>query len=191
MNPGTGPTVVRVAGLACGEAVSGTGFLTAGSETGLVLTNAHVVAGAEELSVSGPFGVTRTAKVAAFDPRADLALLAVAGHPTGWEAAEFGDAAGGDVGSVADSSYEVRRRIRANIADIYGEEVGVRLSLEIAADIAEGDSGSPLVASDGSVVGMVYAASRGKDGTAYAIRGPEIERFLAAPDSAGLDGECR
>jgi S1-C subfamily serine protease len=158
----------------------------------VIVTNAHVVAGASELSVIDSAGITRAAIVTGFDPSADLAALKVMGAPVSSRAAQFADAEAGDRGSVAGSSYEVKRRIRAKIGDIYGEQEVVRPSLELAAEISDGDSGAPLINDQGVVVGVIYANSRGKAATAYAIRAPEVEEFLAGVSGAPVEpGDCR
>ena len=184
----SGPEVVRIGGSACGRYLLGTGFVV----DDLVVTNAHVVAGASELTVTRRFGSERQAVVVAFDPAADLAALKFEDGKARSQAVRFADVDAGDTGSVMAQEFEVRRRIRAHIGDIYGDQAVIRPSLEIAADITDGDSGAPLVTDDGAVVGVVYANSRGKERTAYAIRSPEIEAFLGGVGVAHPPGgPCR
>ena len=70
-------SVVRVTGVACGFGVAGSGWVAG---PGLVVTNAHVVAGEEEtqVQVAGE-GPELDATVVAFDPKNDVAALAVPG----------------------------------------------------------------------------------------------------------------
>ena len=62
----------------------------------------------------------------------------------------------------------LRRRINARLVDQPGRPR--RPSFELAADIVSGDSGAPVVDSDGEIVGVVYARSTRRGGTAYAVR---------------------
>ena len=62
----------------------------------------------------------------------------------------------------------LRRRINARLVDQPGKPR--RPSFELAADIVSGDSGAPVVDSDGEIVGVVYARSTRRGGTAYAVR---------------------
>lgn len=182
------PTIVDVGGSACGQAVLGTGFVSGD----VVVTNAHVVAGATDLVVTDSFGAERPAVVVGFDPEADLAALLPASRVPSPTRTGFGDADSGDRGNIGDTGYAVRRRIRAHIGDIYGETEVLRPSLELQAVIVDGDSGAPLTASDGAVVGVVYARSRSNPNTAYAIRAAEVERFLTELSSSSTTaGPCR
>jgi len=73
------PSVARVSGSACSQALYGSAVAVA---DGVYLTNAHVVAGAEpDLQLRIPGSDTVTASVVGFDPDRDLALLKV---PTGY-----------------------------------------------------------------------------------------------------------
>lgn len=193
----TPPETVRIEGLACGSALIGTGFLV----DDVVVTNAHVVAGASELAVVDEAGNESAAVVVAFDPAADLAALRTSGDDAALRtsgddgesrAVTFAEADPGDRGFVAGQTFEVKRRVRAHISDIYGDQQVVRLSLEIEADIARGDSGAPLVDAEGAVVGVIYASSRGKENTAYAIRSLEVQDFVASvSDAPPTGGRCR
>jgi S1-C subfamily serine protease len=69
-------SVVRVTGIACGLGVEGSGWV---ASRGLVVTNAHVVAGIREPRVDTPGGRAFTATVVSFDVKNDLAVLRVRG----------------------------------------------------------------------------------------------------------------
>ena len=186
--PPSGPEIVHIEGLACGQAIAGTGFVAGG----VVVTNAHVVAGASELTVIDETGDASPAVIVAFDPTHDLAALRTDSGMVVSRSVRFADAAAGGTGSAAEQTYEVRRRVRAHIADIYGEGKVVRPSLEIEAEIVPGDSGAPLVDGNGAVVGVVYASSRGKPATAYAIRPTAVEEFLEGlAEAPSVGGPCR
>ena len=69
-----GRSVVRVLGTACGLGIEGSGWVAA---PGLVVTNAHVVAGEEDTSVTTRGGESIPAEVAVYDPANDLAVLRI------------------------------------------------------------------------------------------------------------------
>ena len=71
-------SVVRVQGVApsCARTITGSGFVFA---PGVVVTNAHVVAGVEEPRVLAQDGTELAAQVMSFDPEADIAVLRVPG----------------------------------------------------------------------------------------------------------------
>ena len=69
-------SVVRVTGIACGLGVEGSGWIV---RPGVVVTNAHVVAGIDRPIVDRRDGPGRTASVVAFDERNDVAVLRVPG----------------------------------------------------------------------------------------------------------------
>ena len=164
---------VVVSGDSCGPGLeTGSGALVA---PGLVLTSAHVVAGA------GAFDVVRDGRsmagtVVGFDPEMDLAYLSVdglGGEPltVGSEHVEDGDAGVAYVvrdGVVAEVPATIVRRVDIRTEDVYGQGETVRPSFELAADIRTGDSGAAVVV-DGTVVGVVWARSRQAIGRAWAI----------------------
>jgi S1-C subfamily serine protease len=183
--------VVGVRSVACGEPVRGVGVVVGDDR---VLTNAHVVAGADEIEIGG-----RDGRLVSFDPNRDLALVAVA--DLGRPAVGLGTVDAGDEGTLVavDAGaktvrhrFEVRRRIRAIGADIYRADGADRRALEVEMEFAPGWSGSGLFDERGRLVGLAFAESRGRRGVAYAVAASEIEGFLA---SAGDDevgpGPCR
>ncbi len=186
-------SVVRVESGACERIQDGTGFAVG---TELVLTNAHVVAGAGRVEVSaGDGGDDLVATVVAFDPARDLALLTVPGLPGG--GLPLREAAEGEVGGVfghpAGGPLEVSpARVDAIVAatgrDLYGRDATRREVLFLAAELAPGDSGGPLVAPGGEVIGIAFAVSPDEPQESYAISAPEIRAFLADSD-AGTPAE--
>ena len=161
-------------------------------EPGLVLTSAHVVKGADEITVTNG-DHSATATVVAFDPEMDLAYLAVAPFAAPVELAGRADrdavrgAAGTAYvfrdGEVVALPVVVRRPIRIHTEDIYIEGDTYRAGLELDAEIRSGDSGGPVLV-DGEVVGVVWARSSKFDRRAYAIdpvgSGELVRRQLAA-----------
>ena len=186
---------VKVRGPACYRIQTGTGFV-AGPE--LVLTNAHVVAGMAEPSVERDDGTDLAADVVLFDPDTDVALLRVPGLAR--EPLAVSDAAVGDTGGVFGhplgqplrvAPFSIERAVRATGTDIYDADTVTRDVLVLAATLAQGDSGAPLVAPSGEVVGMAFAIAPDRDGVAYALPGQRLTEVLAAPVAAGTStGAC-
>ena len=179
--PAAAPAVVDVSvAHAIGPADVATG-VSAGS--GRVLTVAHVLAGGRPVRVRCA-GRWRHARVVAVDRRDDLAVLAVAG-PAGPRAA-FATGAGAGAarvmvrrrGRTRALAAAVRRSVRATVEG--GTPPGYRRpALELAAAVAPGDSGAPVVARDGRVVGIVFARGlRAGPAIAYAVDGAVARALL-------------
>lgn len=188
-------STVRVEGPACGRLQEGSGFVVA---PGVVVTNAHVVAGEDETALVLVDGQRVDAVVVAFDPDRDLAVLAAPGLqaaplPVGsigadQQGAVFGYPGGGPLQL---SPFAVSEETAAIGRDLYDEEDTRRSVLVLAADLAPGDSGAALVDPTGSVVGVAFAISPDLQNTAYALAVSELEAVLAAPRSTTTDtGPC-
>ncbi len=169
----TGGTA-RVVTLACTTQVTGTAELIAPN---YLVTNAHVVAGAESINVElGSEEVA--AKAVAFDPELDVAVLyapgfkgtvlrfAAATPDRGVVGAAIGYPGGGPMvvipAGVA-GSYPATGR------DIYNRAVIDRTIIELRAAIQPGDSGGPLILPDGTIGGLVFAESREVASVGYAL----------------------
>jgi S1-C subfamily serine protease len=162
-------------------------------EDGLLLTVAHAIAGAEEdLKVISLDGTERPARVVAFDPERDLALLEVDGFHEPIEMAAPEMEAGGTIAAVGSDlaiegiPYRILRLVTARSGDIYNEGEVLRQALEIEARVSPGYSGAPLLDRDGAMVGLLFAGSQGVEDSAWALQMSEIEEFL---ESAGRSGE--
>lgn len=194
VDAGTASTV-KIEVVGCGTSYVGSGWVV---RRDLVVTNAHVVAGAEQLTVRRPDGSRAEGTVVTFDDDRDLALVGVPGLglpalPTadttpGRPAATFGHPRGQEQLRVAPA--RVDRAISATGRDIYGQDETRRSILVLAASLARGDSGSAVLDADGAVVGTVFAISPSNRDTAYALATSELREVLAAPRSAGDAGRC-
>lgn len=180
--------IVRVTGSAaeCSATVSGSGFVFAPN---YVLTNAHVVAGVDEPTVqvrnSEPMV---SARVVAFDPKLDAAVLYApdlqapslgfaTGAPESGDPAVVGGFPGG--GRFAAQPVRIRAQVTARGEDIYGEAGVAREVYSFRGDIAPGDSGAPLLALDGTVLGMVFGAGLQDESTGYAITGAQLAGIVS------------
>ncbi|MFN8038109.1 MAG: MarP family serine protease [Acidimicrobiales bacterium] len=188
-------SVVKVEGIACSRVQDGTGFVVA---DGLVVTNAHVVAGERKTELERDDGTRVTAEVVAFDPARDLAVLRARGldrpalpigtSATGQRGGVFGHP-GGEPLRIA--PFEVARQIRALGRDIYGTARTEREVLELSANLRPGDSGSALVDPSGTVVGVAFAIAPDRPDVAYALSTDELRTVLAQPRSGVVStGDC-
>ncbi len=189
------PSIVKVQGVACRRIQEGSGFVVA---PGLVVTNAHVVAGEPESVLQRSDGSEVRATVVAFDPNRDLAVLAApdldrpplarGDAEVGATGAVFGHPGGGPLRAAP---FEVGRRVRATGTDIYDQNRVEREVLILSSALAPGDSGGALVAPDGSVVGVAFAIAPDRAGVAYALAMEELEAVLASDLSQPVDtGPC-
>ncbi|MET0740800.1 MAG: MarP family serine protease [Candidatus Nanopelagicales bacterium] len=175
-------SLVKVVGIAedCRQRLEGSGFVYA---TQRVMTNAHVVAGVErpQVQVAGT-GKALDARVIVFDPGRDVAVLAVPDLAA--PALSFGPPArrGADVivagfpndGPLTFGAARVRSVLQAEGEDIYGRSGVTREVYSLRANVQPGNSGGPLLAPDGSVLGVVFAASVDDPETGYALTAAEV-----------------
>ena len=186
---------VRVTARGCGARSDGSGVTIAG---GLVLTNAHVVAGSERVEVRRPDGAVRPGRVVAFDPKRDLALMEVADleqRPLPLGLASPGDevAVIGYPGGQPDprvAAVRIQQRRTAIGKDIHQRAETEREVLFLSAALRQGDSGAPVVDHEGQVVGLVFAVSPDRPSSAYALDRTEIDAILVAPRVTGATGQC-
>ncbi|HKR50325.1 MAG TPA: MarP family serine protease [Pseudonocardiaceae bacterium] len=189
------PSVLKVRARAesCSRALEGTGFVVAPER---VITNAHVVAGTERVSVEIPLGngkVTRLdATVVSYDPSTDVAVLRVpglkapvlqlAGKPagTGLNALVLGYPLDGPYTA---SAARVRDRIRLRGPDIYNAATVVRNVYTVRAVVRSGNSGGPLLDGSGQVLGLVFGAAVDDEETGFVLTEEEIADDIAAASS--------
>ncbi|PVZ10024.1 MarP family serine protease [Actinomycetospora cinnamomea] len=195
------PSTVMVRGVGCGGRIgTGSGFVT---RPGVVVTNAHVVAGFERLTVQDTDG-THPAVAIGVDPDLDLAVLAVPdteAPPIAWADTALSRGTEGAVlgfpGGRTDLVVEpatVRTRIDAVGRDIYGEDQVRREVLVLASSVERGNSGGPFVTADGRVGGVVFAGDAAGGDTAYALTPDEVRPVVedaVARDEEAPVGACR
>lgn len=175
-------SAVRLSSTACGRIQSGSGFVVAPN---LVVTNAHVVAAADEVELETATGDTASGAVVAFDPEKDLALVAAAMDQPALPVAEpsVGDRGlvlgfpGG--GPFEPSPFEVGQQMTATGFDIYDRQLVRRDLLALASSLEPGDSGSAVLRDDGSVIGVAVAIAPDRAGVAYALDADELQGLLA------------
>lgn len=189
------PSTVKVQGVACRRIQEGSGFVVG---PGLVVTNAHVVAGEDETVVQRSDGSEVRASVVAFDPNRDLAILSAgdldrAALPRGdidegGVGAVFGHPGGGPLRAAP---FQVGDAVSATGTDIYDRNRTEREVLILSSALRPGDSGSALVDPSGAVVGVAFAIAPDRPGVAYALAIEELEAVLASDLSRPVDtGPC-
>ena len=152
----------------------GSGFIV--SSDGYVMTNAHVVEGADEVVVTLPDKEKREfkARIVGFDKRTDVAVVKIEG--TGFPAVKIGDVNRLRVGEwvmAIGSPFGLDNTVTAGIVSAKQRDTGDYLPF-IQTDVAinPGNSGGPLINMRGEVVGInsqIYSRSGGFMGISFAI----------------------
>lgn len=191
-------STVKVEAPACSRLQDGSGAVIG---DGLIVTNAHVVAGSKNPTVfRHPDGAELDATVVAFDSDRDVAILsvpdidrpvlplgdgsfsvegvgAVFGHPYG--------------GSLDLSPFKVGEDTTARGFDIYDQHRTTRHILVMSSELAPGDSGGALVDSNGIVQGVAFAIAPDQPNVAYALALDEITPVLASAGTEAVStGPC-
>ncbi len=173
-------STVKVEGVAGTQGREGSGFVYAPEH---VMTNAHVVAGIDDPTVRvGGVGPTHEARVVLFDPAKDVAVLYVPDLSA--PALRFDDdAERGDAAVVAgypqDGDLDLRaatvaNRIRATGQNIYNDANVTREIYSVRSTVRPGNSGGPLLTTDGRVYGVVFARSTSDARTGYVLTADEV-----------------
>ena len=198
---GAHDSVVRVIGTACGLGVEGSGWVAA---PGVIVTNAHVVAGESDTAVQiRGNGANLPAQPLLFDPHDDIAVLRVPGlhepvlptranPPSATSVAILGYPEDGPFrarpGRIGETSSVITE-------DAYGNGPVTRSITALRGLVQPGNSGGPLVDAQGRVLATVFAAITG--GAAYrggfAIPNSVVTRELhdaLARDRVVGTGQC-
>jgi S1-C subfamily serine protease len=175
----------------CGSGVEGTGFLYAPNK---LMTNAHVVAGVTEPQVQvGKKSVQGT--VVYYNPDVDVAVLDVPGldgpairFDLGGQESQQGAVLGFPQDGPFDAQpVRIRSDQRLRSPDIYGNGTVTRHVFSLRGLIRPGNSGGPVVSTQGRVLGVVFAASVSDQDTGYALTADQVARAAAL----GLEAEDR
>lgn len=163
----------------CNRSVEGTGFVIS---PGHVLTNAHVVAGVRRPVVYPAGGGPLPARVVLYDPDTDVAVLAVPGlsaPPMPFAGVASAGGSGVVAGYPEDGPFRavaarVRDRQQVRGPNIYQRRTVTREVYALRAQVLPGNSGGPLLAPDGRVYGVVFAASTDTADTGYALTAAQV-----------------
>ncbi|MFF7555551.1 MarP family serine protease [Streptomyces olivaceus] len=185
-------STVKVEGVAGTQGREGSGFVYAPQR---VMTNAHVVAGIDDPTVRvGGVGPAYEARVVLFDPGTDVAVLYVPDLDA--PVLRFDeDAARGDAAVVAgypqDGDLDLRaatvaQRVQARGQNIYHDENVTREIYSVRSTVRPGNSGGPLLTTDGRVFGVVFARSTSDASTGYVLTAAEVaDAARQAADATG------
>jgi S1-C subfamily serine protease len=188
-------STVKVTGEACRRIQEGSGFV---AMPGLVVTNAHVVAGERAPRVEPFEGKSLPATVVLFDANRDLALLRVPG--LGEQPLPVAKAKEGETGAVyghpgggplRPAPAKISQELIAVGRDIYDRNDTRRSIFVLASNLRPGDSGAALVNKTGQVVGVAFAIAPDEPNTAYALNSTELNEVLDMPRNGAVDtGDC-
>jgi S1-C subfamily serine protease len=189
-----GDSVVRVLGTACGLGVEGSGWVVG---PGLVVTNAHVVAGEDDTTVTTRGGASIEATPVHYDPENDLALLRieaalpalplVAEPQTGTVAAVLGYPENGPFAVAPARLGETRETISE---DAYGRGPVMRPILSLRGAVRSGNSGGPVVDARGRALGTVFAATTSGSPGGFAIPNELVEAAMRGSALPVDTGPC-
>jgi S1-C subfamily serine protease len=189
-------SIVRVTGTACGLGVEGSGWLAA---RGLVVTNAHVVAGQDDTEVNtSEDNTSHEATVVHYDPVNDLALLRVDGLDG--DALDLApEVEGGTPGAVLGFPENGPFRITparvgttssAVTEDAYGHGPVTRRLTAMRGEIRSGNSGGPLIDGDGRVMATVFASTTSGRPGGYGVPNEVLEEALDDASGSTDTGPC-
>ena len=193
-------SVIKVLGTApsCSRRIEGSGFVYADER---VMTNAHVVAGTRNVQVETT-NDKLDGKVVVYDPERDLAVIYVPGLRAPvipFVKKQAGTGANAVVlGFPLDGPYDAQSaRVRevCNITgpDIYDSGDVTREIYTIFAKVRSGNSGGPLVAPNGDVLGVIFAAAADDQTVGFALTAAEAAGTarLGAERTRGVKtGDC-
>ncbi|EGD55076.1 MarP family serine protease [Gordonia neofelifaecis] len=186
------PSVIKITGVAhsCGQALEGSGFVVSPER---VMTNAHVVAGTDTVSVQTSNGRELDATVVWFNSRNDIAVLDVPGlrapalkfasnqAQTGDDAIALGYP---ENGPFTVTPLRVRNTVELNGPDIYQSARPVQRQVyTVRGNIRSGNSGGPMITPDGEVLGVVFGAAEDPtEDTGFVLTAAQVQSDLAASE---------
>ena len=189
-------SVVKILGTACGLGVEGSGWV---ADDGIVVTNAHVVAGQDDTRVLlRGRGQGLEATAIAFDSRNDIAVLRVEGLDA--PALPLADSprpgtSAAILGFPLNGPYDVRAgrlgQTRTSVTqDAYGRGPVQRRLASLRGVVRSGNSGGPMVDGRGRVVTTIFAATTSGERGGFGVPNAITERTLAGAREPVDTGPC-
>jgi putative serine protease PepD len=161
------------------ESAEGTGFVY--DTKGDIVTNDHVISGADSVKVTFPSGKSYTATVVGSDPSTDIAVLHVdapASALTVLSLADSSDVSVGDGVVAIGNPFGLDNSVTSGIVSAIGREISapngtpIPGAIQTDAAINHGNSGGPLLDLRGKVIGItsqIQSESGGNEGVGFAI----------------------
>jgi putative serine protease PepD len=171
------------------QQAQGSGFVY--DEQGHIVTNQHVVDGAESISVLFPNGQRYDATLVGSDASTDLAVIKVDAPASALEPLELADSSQLEVGEgvvAIGSPFGLEDTVTAGIVSALDRQMEalngftINNSIQTDAAINHGNSGGPLLDLDGRVVGVnaqIRSESGGSDGIGFAIPSNTVESVVS------------
>jgi putative serine protease PepD len=172
------------------QRAQGSGFVV--DAGGDIVTNEHVVAGAESISVRFWNGKTYTAKVVDSDTSRDLALIKVDAPSSQLHPLSLGDSSTVQVGDAVvaiGSPFGLNETVTSGIVSAVHRRITatndatIQNAIQTDAAINHGNSGGPLLNADGQVIGVnaqIEGDSGGNDGVGFAIASSDVQQLLSS-----------
>jgi hypothetical protein len=193
-----GGSVVRVLGTACGLGVQGSGWV---AREGVVVTNAHVVAGQDDTTVQvRGEGPRRDADAIWFDARNDVAVLRVSGigdvQPLAQHVNARPGASAAILGFPENGPFDVRagrlgQTVTVISQDAYGRGPIRRRVTGLRGLVRSGNSGGPMVDSRGRVVTTIFASTaRSGSRSGFGVPDSVVAQALAGAGDRVDTGPC-
>lgn len=172
------------------RAALGSGFII--SSDGIIVTNNHVVDGANTIKVTLDDGRSFDGKVLGTDPRTDIAVVKV--DATGLPTVQWGNSDNVEVGDkvvAIGNPFGVGPTVTAGIVSARGRDLHngpYDDFLQVDAAINHGNSGGALISTDGKVIGItsaIYSPNNGSVGVGFAIPSSMAQQIVADLEKDG------
>lgn len=188
---------VRAEAHSCDRGIEGSAFVYASQH---LMTNAHVVAGADQVVVESARGPVK-ARVVLFDPARDVAVLYAPGLTATPLSFATGTARSGAdavvLGYPQDGPFDARPARIRDFERITGHDIYGQLSVDrdiytIRSTVRAGNSGGPLITPAGRVLGVVFASALDSADTGFVLTAGEVSsdatdgRYATEPVSTGV-----
>ena len=187
-------SVVKIHGTACGLGIQGSGWVI---RRNLIATNAHVIAGEHDTNVLAPDGQSLSAQVVYVDASNDVALLRVdslrtaplpatgkSDYPV--DVVLMGYPRDGALVGVAGTAGSPRTVLAPNA---YGRHLGPRSIVPLRGQVQPGESGGPVVDSQGGVVAMIFGGAK-NGGNGFAIPVSVVQDAVPTAEGPVSSGPC-
>ncbi len=172
------------------QQAQGSGFVY--DEQGHVITNQHVVSGAQSIKVTFWNGKTYTATVVGSDPSTDLAVLKVDAPASFLEPLALADSSQLEVGDgviAIGSPFGLEETVTTGIVSALRRQItapnnfAIDNAIQTDAAINHGNSGGPLLDMNGKVIGVtsqIESESGGNDGVGFAVSSNTVKKIANA-----------